>query len=126
MEKFFNFLRIIGAMLLITVSVFSITYMGFMQRPDVEVKYEIIPDFQTLCIFNSVLGLAGGALIDFRRLWASLAGGFMAAAGITALTLLYVSWRSSILNAEILIPLFVGIIPGVVTYNFLREKIYGE
>ncbi len=126
MENFFIFLRLLGSALFITISVFSITYMGFMQHPEMEIKYELIPDFKTLCIFNAVFGLAGGALMDFQRLWASLAGGFMAAVGITAITLLYVSWRSSILNFEVLIPLFLGIIPGVVTYNFLSEKIYRE
>ena len=126
MQKFIGFLRIIGFLFIIAPVVLTITFEGFVQNPNMEVKYVLIPDLQTLLVFNAVLGLSGGVLLDYRYTWASLAGGFMSAAGVTAVTMLYVSWRDSISNYEILIPLFIGLIPGFWAYRFVLEKVYHE
>ncbi len=82
--------------------------MGFFNKPDIEVKVEFIPDAMTLWLANTVFGILGGGLLQYKKFLPALPSGLMAAMAITGSTLLYVSWHSTILNIEMLVPLAAG------------------
>jgi hypothetical protein len=115
---------IIGCMCIITTCVLAITYMGFYDRPDIEIKVVLIPDAETLWLVNAGFGLIGGILINYKKFLASMISGVLTALVITGITLLYVSWRTTIINYELLIPLFIGAISGGAVFNILDKLIY--
>lgn len=115
---------IVGCMCLIATCVLAITYMGFYDRPDIEIKVVLIPDALTLWLVNAGFGLIGGILINYKKFLASMVAGVFTAMVITGITLLYVSWRTSIINYELLIPLFIGAISGGAVFNLLDKLIY--
>lgn len=117
-------LAIIGFLCFITTCVLSITYMGFFNKPDIEVKVVLIPDAATLWLVNAGFGIVGGALLHYRRLLTSIPSGLMAAMAITGSTLLYVSWRTTVLNIELLIPLAAGAIAWGFFFNGLNKLFY--
>lgn len=116
----------LGFLLLIATCVLSITYMGFTTHPKTAVKVVLIPNLQILWIVNILFGLIGGVLINYRRIVASAIAGLITTVVITASTILYVSFRSTILNYEMLIPLSVGAVAGSIVYNLIVSKFYKD
>lgn len=120
-EKFF---AIIGALCFITSCVLVITYSGFTTQPQHEVKVVIIPNLETLWIINAILGIAGGALINYKKFLAAIPAGLVAVLFMTDFTLFYISFRDSIISIEILLPLFLAFVVGTVVYKVLFRLIY--
>jgi hypothetical protein len=123
-SKLDRILFIIGALCFITVCVLTITYSGFTTQPVAEIKVVLIPDEITLWIINSILGIVGGVLIDYRKFLASVPGGLITSLTITGFTLAYISFRETLISIEILLPLFVGAVIGALAYNFLVRLFY--
>ncbi len=96
-EKFF---AIIGALSFITSCVLVITYSGFTTQPQHEVKVVIIPDLETLWIINAILGIAGGALMNYIKFLAAIPAGLAAVLFMTDFTLFYISFRDSIMRVN--------------------------
>ncbi|MCE1165480.1 MAG: hypothetical protein LWX07_08785 [Bacteroidetes bacterium] len=117
-------LAIIGFLCFITTCVLAITYMGFFNDPNIKVKVVLIPDAATLWLVNAGFGIIGGALLQYSRLLTSIPAGLMTAMAITGTSLLYVSWRSSILNIELLIPLAIGAFVWGFFFNGLSKLFY--
>ncbi|HWQ81604.1 MAG TPA: hypothetical protein VN514_04985 [Ignavibacteria bacterium] len=117
-------LSIIGFLCFITACVLSITYMGFFNQPDMEIKVVLIPDAGTLWLVNAGFGIIGGILLNYRKFLVTMFSGLMASMAITGVTLLYVSWRESILNIELLIPLAAGVVIWGLFFNGLNKLFY--
>ncbi|MBS1493342.1 MAG: hypothetical protein JST55_07525 [Bacteroidetes bacterium] len=121
LEKFF---AIIGALCFITSCVLVITYSGFTTQPQNEIKVVLIPNLETLWIINVILGVAGGALINYKKFLASIPAGLAAVLFMTDFTLFYISFRDSIISIEILLPLFLAFVVGTVVYKVLYKFFY--
>lgn len=126
MKTFDKILAALGFLLLIATCVLAMTYMGFTNQPRMTVKVVLIPNLQILWLVNIGFGLIGGVLINYRRIIASAVSGLISSVVITGSTLLYISFRTTILNYELLIPLFIGAIAGGITYNFIISKFYND
>lgn len=123
-KPFEKILAIIGALCFITSCVLVIAYSGFTTHPQAEVKVVLIPDLKTLWIVTALLGAAGGALINYKKFLAAVPAGLAASLFMTDFTLFYISFRSSIWNYEILIPLFLAFVVGIVIYRVFYRFIY--
>ncbi len=117
-------LAIIGFLCFITPSVLSLTYMGFYNKPNIEIKVVLIPDAATLWLVNAGFGIIGGAMLAYRNFLSAIPSGLMTSMAITGATLLYVSWRTTVLNIEILIPLAVGAFVWGIFFNGLNKLFY--
>ncbi|MFT3795257.1 hypothetical protein [Flavobacterium sp.] len=71
---------------------------------------------------NAALGIVGGALMDYRHPWVSAFSGLVTALAMTGFAFLYLFWRDSIYNYEIVLMIILGSIPGIVLNAFLRDK----
>lgn len=130
-EKFYlekkpieKILAVIGGLCFITACVLVITYSGFTTQPQHETKVILIPDIETLWIINAILGIAGGTLINYKKFLAAIPAGLAAVLFMTDFTLFYISFRDSILNIEILLPLFLAFLVGAGVYKILYRLIY--
>lgn len=130
-EKFYlekkpieKILSVIGGLCFITACVLVITYSGFTTQPQYEIKVVLIPDLETLWIINAILGAAGGALLNYKKFLAAVPAGLAAVLFMTDFTLFYISFRDSILNIEILLPLFLAFLVGAGVYKILYRLIY--
>lgn len=123
-SMFEKILFIIGGVCFIVACVFVIVYSGFTSEPQHEVKVVVIPDLETLWIVNALLGIIGGGLINYKKFLAAVPAGFAASLFMTDFTLFYISFRSSIISYEILIPLFLGSLVGVFVYKLFYRFIY--
>lgn len=123
-KPFDKVLAIIGGVCFILACVAVIIYSGFTSQPQQEIKVVLIPDLETLWIFNAAMGLLGGALINYKKFLAAIPAGLAASLFMTDFTLFYVSFRSSIYNFEILIPLFLAFLVGVGVYKVFYRLIY--
>jgi len=117
-------LAVIGALCFITSCVLVITFSGFTTQPQHEVKVVIIPDLEALWIVNAILGVIGGALINYKKFLAAIPSGLAAVLVMTDFTLFYISFRDSIMSFEILLPLFLAFLAGVGVYKILYRLIY--
>lgn len=117
-------LFLIGALCFICSPILALAYQGFFSGNVEEVKFNLIPDAQTLWIASAAFGIAGGALMNYKKLLASVPAGLAASLFMTDFTLFYISFRNSILNYELLIPYFLGFLVGVGVYKFLYKFIY--
>lgn len=114
---------IIGCLLFINAWVMVLMlYLGFGKANTTSVEMKVF-DTQQIFLLNTAQGLLGGALMNYKRPFISAISGMVAALGITGFTILYASWRESILTVESLFMLGIGIIPGVALYNFLNRTI---
>ncbi len=89
-----------------------------------EIKVVLIPDAGTLWLVNAGFGIIGGILLNYRKFLVTMFSGLMASMAITGVTLLYVSWRESILNIELLIPLAAGVVIWGLFFNGLNKLFY--
>jgi hypothetical protein len=126
LNTFNKILAALGFLLLIATCVLSMTYMGFTTHPKTAVKVVLIPNIQILWLVNIGFGLIGGVLINYKRIIASAVSGLITSVVITGSTLLYISFRTTILNYEMLVPLSIGAIAGGMTYNFIISKFYND
>lgn len=125
-SKLDRVLFILGALCFITIGVLTITYSGFTTRPEAEIKVVLIPDEKILWTINCLLGVLGGALVDYRKFLASVPGGLATSLTITGFTLAYISFRETLISIEILLPLFVGAVTGALVYNLLLRLFYNK
>ncbi|MGV8019057.1 MAG: hypothetical protein AB2L26_12885 [Ignavibacteria bacterium] len=126
MIVFNRILPILGFLCFVTTCALSLTFMCFFNKPDIEVKVVLIPDAMTLWLVNAVFGILGGVLLQYKKILSALPSGLMAAMVITDSTLLYVSWRSTILNIEMLIPLAAGAFTWGIFFNGLNRMFYPQ
>lgn len=122
--KIFVGIKLLGLGLLLTTCVFALVYSGFSTHPHVKPKYVLFPDAQTLWFYNLILGAIGGILVDMENTWAAMLAGIVTSVTMTSVTLVYVSWRESVLNIEMLIPIAFGTVAGVAAYQFFMDKFY--
>ncbi len=122
LEKVLIFIKILGFLFLIAPTVLTVTYCGFMQNPEMEVKVVLIPDLQTLLIYNVVLGILGGLFLEHKRALASIPAGTVFTVSSTIITFIYVSWRNTIFNFEFLFPIFLSAIPAFMALKFLLKR----
>lgn len=125
-NTFEKILFIIGALCFICSPIIALTYQGFLSGNVEEVKFNLIPDAQTLWIASAAFGIAGGALMNYKKFIASVPAGLAASLFMTDFTLFYISFRNSVTNYEILIPLFLGFLVGVGVYKLLFKLIYKD
>jgi hypothetical protein len=123
-SKFEKFLFIIGALCFICSPIIALTYQGFFSGRVEEIKFNLIPDAQTLWLASAGFGILGGAFMNYRKFLASIPAGLAASLFMTDFTLFYISFRNSILNYELLLPYFLGFLVGVGVYKVLYRFIY--
>ncbi len=123
-NTFDKFLFIIGTMCFICSSIIALIYQGFFSGNVQQVKFNLIPDAQTLWMASAALGLAGGALMNYKKFLAAIPAGLAASLFMTDFTLFYISFRNSIMNFEILLPLFLGFLVGTGVYKVLYRMVY--
>lgn len=76
----------------------------------------------TIWIINIGIGIAGGILSAPNKMMAAIVSGAVMGGGITGLTVLYASWRSTLLVYELLIPFFISLIIGFKLYGLLAGE----
>jgi len=122
-SKFEGILTLIGLVCFICIVVIVILHLGFIDR---SISYNTKPMYfltkQQLWVTNSILGIIGGTFINFQKKVIMAICGLIIALSITGFSLLYFGWRTNILMVEIIIPLGLGVIPGIYIYNW-HEKI---
>lgn len=114
-KKKFRF--ILGGICFVAAATFVMIHLGFVKeefgsRP----KPMKVLSRQDLWLLNAGLGLVGGIILDYRHFIIAGLSGLIANLAITGAAILYLSWRTNILTAEIVLPLLAGLI-GVVIYN---------
>lgn len=77
---------------------------------------------EMIWMINIGIGLVGGILCAPNKLMAAIVSGAVMGASITGLTLLYTSWRSSLLVYELLIPFFVSLVIGYKLFGLLTDE----
>lgn len=75
----------------------------------------------SLWMINMGLGLLGGISIDYKHVLIAGLAGLIASIAMTGTTLLYLSFRSSIMSVEILFPMLTGLV-GIWLYDCLIAK----
>lgn len=87
-------------------------------------KINTEPSFTTLQLWglNAVLGMVGGALMDYKHPFISGFSGMIVTLGMTAAAFGYLFWRESIYTFEILVMTILGGIPGIFLNAILRDK----
>ena len=116
-KKKFRF--ILGGICFVAAATFVMIHLGFVKE-----EYGSTPkpmkflSRQDLWLLNSGLGLLGGIILDYRHFIIAGLSGLIANLAITGAAILYLSWRTNILTAEIIFPLLTGLI-GIVVYNKL-------
>ncbi len=111
----------IGSILFIMAGTFTLIHLGFQlddSAPDAMKPFLTTSELWTV---NSILGVIGGVLMNYRRILISGLCGLVAAWGITGTTLLYLTWRESIIQLEIALPLLLGILPAIFLYMGLTK-----
>jgi hypothetical protein len=125
-NNFDKILFIIGGLCFICSPILALTYRGFLSGRVEEIKVDLIPDVQTLWIASAAFGIAGGALMNYKKFLASVPAGLAASLFMTDFTLFYISFRNSILNFELLLPYLLGFLVGVGVYKLLFKLIYKD
>jgi hypothetical protein len=115
-------LIIIGCLCFITAGVFVITHLGFVPSTHHSKTANPFLTTEELWLINAGLGLFGGVLLNFKQPIISALSGLLAGLGITGFGIVYVSWRDSLVNVEMLLVLGIGVLPGVFVYSFLLRK----
>lgn len=123
-NTFAKILFVIGALCFICSPILALTYEGFLSGNVKEIKFNLIPDAQTLWIASAAFGIAGGALMNYNKFLASIPAGLAASLFMTDFTLFYISFRKSILNYELFIPYLLGFLLGAGVYKVLYKLIY--
>jgi len=129
MEKRFNGLSgvrktgvIIAFLALVFGMIVILDYLGF-TISDVGSNNRMFSfSKQTIWIINIGIGIVGGILCAPKKLMAAIISGAVVGAGITGLTFLYTSWRSSLIPYELLIPFFVSLIIGFKIFGLLAGE----
>lgn len=112
-----KFRYILGGICFVLAATFVMMHLGFVE--DDFGSKPIRKPFLTrknLWLVNAGLGLVGGIILDYRHFIIAGLSGLIANLAITGAAILYLSWRTNILIAEIVLPLLAGLI-GVVIYN---------
>lgn len=123
MEKI---IRGIGFLCFIALPITVMFYLGFRERPEVKDVVILFPDLKTVIIYNTILGLVGGLFLTyFQKPLDAILRSLMVTIFLTSFAYLYMFWRRSIINYEILI-MYLPAIPAMFLYEFLAELIQGK
>lgn len=117
-------LLIVGTLCFVAAAALLILHLGFYDpliHRDGPGHGQILTQTQ-LWLVSLALGCLGGALIVHRRPVAGGVAGLAAGAGLTGSGLLYFSWRDSMLDVELLVPLLVALAVGKATYRCFGDK----
>lgn len=114
-------LIIIGALGFICCYVFTMLHLDFRNQYGEHKQWEFLST-QQLWMINGALGLLGGILLNYKKPIISSISGLATSLGITAFSILYLSWRVQVEHIESIIMLGIGIIPGVFLYKFFSQK----
>lgn len=114
---------IIGAIAFIVLVVIIIMNAGFVNRGGSPDGHPFKPFLGEtgIWILTVALGLFGGIMLDPRQYIIMGITGTLTAIIITGFTLFYISFRSSILNIEFIVPLLVGLLVGRGIYLLLNR-----
>lgn len=115
-------LMIVGGLCFVSQGAFLILHLGFVDE-SIHHGGEA-PQFLSranLWYLHIGLGILGGILLDVRSPLTAAFAGMVAAIAITGTGLLYLSWRESILNVELIIPLLAGLLTGVPLNSALKN-----
>ncbi len=116
-EKFF---LVLGGIFFCVILVFVLIQEGF-QLDSSSNAYPVKKLFteKELWFVNIGLGCLGGFLMRPKNHIISALCGIIAGLAITWVSFLYFGWRDSMIKAEIVIPLFVGLVPGAIAYKLV-------
>jgi hypothetical protein len=116
-------LFIIGCLCFISTVALVMVHLGFRREyiDHQSPKYSL--EKGEVWLINICSGLLGGVLVNYKRYIISGISGLITSAAMTGLSFLYMGWRESMISYELLIPIGIGIIPGVFVYNFLSRRI---
>ncbi|MFT3794900.1 hypothetical protein [Flavobacterium sp.] len=73
-------------------------------------------------LLSGIIGMVSGIMMEYRRFVIAGISGLVGGLSIVGFTMLYIGWRDSYELVETIIMLGIGIIPGLVLYNFLARK----
>ena len=122
-SKIETILFFVGCISFICCCTFVLIHMGFV---DTMTNHNPNPkQFLTrneLWLTNLILGGLGGLFLCPRTPILSITSGLLSATAITGTTIFYLDWRTSIMVVEIIIPLGLGIIPGVILYQKVMKR----
>lgn len=94
----------------------ALGYAGFMFR-------ELIGMNTSLLYAISGIGtMAAFFVTNYKRIIPNLICGPLTGLGTTFATVFYLSNRSSIIKLELIIPMALGVLPGILLYYFLTRK----
>lgn len=109
----------LATLFFVVIGAFTVAHLGFSGEQS-RVAGEPFLTRENLWIINSILGLVGGFLFDYRRFIIGGISGLIAALAITGATLFYLSWRDSIYYAEVILPLMSGVV-GMGVHSLLKN-----
>jgi hypothetical protein len=116
--------RVAVLVLAIGVLIIATEYAGFNIGGNAASKKQLINDGSLLWILTICFGAAGGLILKPKKFMATIPSGIVSACGVTGSVLLYLSFRKSIYQAELVIPLLIGIFPGMIVYPLFHKLIY--
>lgn len=122
-QQIMDGLLLVGAICFLVVQVLAVGNLGFttgVQHAQ-QMNDPALPGVY-LWLVNGSLGLLGGALMNPKRVVIAAASGLVAALSITGLSMLYGYFRHTVLLVEMLIPLGLGVVPGLWLHDAVTEK----
>lgn len=108
---------------------FTLAHLGFQPDSVHGNQDKTFLSTDILFFINTACGLFGGIVMSTGKrlmiMFTGILSGAVTTLATTAASILYFSWRTSIVSLEVVIPLGAGIITGVLTYKILT-KIFSE
>ncbi len=117
-------LQLLGMGCFILVIIISIDFAGF-EAHRIANKKVLITSLPMLYGAAAGLGMVGSLLMSAKMWKAALPAGLVTSLVMVAFTLFYLSFRASFWNYEILVIALVGMIPYIIIFGYLSEKLYG-
>lgn len=111
-----------GGLCFVVMAVFVMLHLGFMDENVRNIDKPIqFLSRNALWYLHIGLGLVGGILLDFRNPLIAAFSGMAAAVALTGSALLYLGWRDTILQVELIVPMLVALFVGVPINHALKR-----
>lgn len=118
---FTKFRYTVGGLCFVIAGAFVMIHLGFMEESyNYNKPMKPFLTSESIWYVNSTLGIVGGLILGYKRFIIAILSGLIASLAITGATLLYLSWRETILMAEIIIPMLAGVV-GIILYDNLAK-----